>query len=323
MRYCGSSRNKIRSQSKANDSCIQNRRSLPPVANFSGVRDLGCDLLSLLKSGVRGVLSAVTMGPVEIFVLEHALKYQMGNAVKALRGRGNKQTIVYNLSSPYICLMYLVHIFNGYLTSSHQTIATWDPAVLKVLVDVFQDMYSRQKFTSEKVLVPLILRARLLEIIVYAEKALPPGFVLEKLDAYFPQPTEAVWKEFAQTYSLRGKSMAWLLDTCKKSRQYVMNLVMKKKRLDSDSRDLEGFVVTVKRLVDQIAADLSTSIPRTGLEKILAGEKLQLDLDTEQIIQTVINKDQPIMEKHLLHLLELQESVEHPVELKSIANDNL
>uniref|UniRef100_A0A6M2CQD4 Uncharacterized protein n=2 Tax=Rhipicephalus microplus TaxID=6941 RepID=A0A6M2CQD4_RHIMP len=219
--------------------------------------------------------------------------------------------------------MYLVHIFNGYLTSSHQTIATWDPAVLKVLVDVFQDMYSRQKFTSEKVLVPLILRARLLEIIVYAEKALPPGFVLEKLDAYFPQPTEAVWKEFAQTYSLRGKSMAWLLDTCKKSRQYVMNLVMKKKRLDSDSRDLEGFVVTVKRLVDQIAADLSTSIPRTGLEKILAGEKLQLDLDTEQIIQTVINKDQPIMEKHLLHLLELQESVEHPVELKSIANDNL
>ncbi|XP_049270984.1 uncharacterized protein LOC119393660 [Rhipicephalus sanguineus] len=196
------------------------------------------------------------MGPVEIFVLEHALKYQMGNAVKALRGRGNKQTIVYNLSSPYICLMYLVHIFSGYLTSSYQTIATWDPAVLKVLVDVFQDMYSRQKFTSEKVLVPLILRARLLEIIVYAEKALPPGFVLEKLDAYFPQPTEAVWKEFAQTYSLRGKSMSWLLDTCKKSRQYVMNLVMKKKRLDSDSRDLEGFVVTVKRLVDQIAGDL-------------------------------------------------------------------
>lgn len=263
------------------------------------------------------------MRPVEIFVLEHALKYQMGNAVKALRGRGNKQTIVYNLSSPYICLMYLVHVFSGYLTSSYQTISTWDPAVLKVLVDVFMDMYSREKFTSEKVLVPLILRARLLEIIVYAEKAMPPGYVLEKLDAYFPQPTESTWKEFGQTYSLRGKSMSWLLDTCKKSRQYVMNLVMKKKRLDSDSRDLEGFVVTVRRLVDQIAADISTTIPRTGLEKILAGEKIQLDPDTEQIIQTVINKNQPIVEKHLLRLLELQESVEHPVELKSIADDDL
>lgn len=263
------------------------------------------------------------MRPVEIFVLEHALKYQMGNAVKALRGRGNKQTIVYNLSSPYICLMYLLHVFSGYLTSSYETIATWDPAVLKVLVDVFQDMYSREKFTSEKILVPLILRARLLEIIVYAEKALPPGFVLEKLDAYFPQPTEAAWKEFAQTYSLRGKSMSWLLDTCKKSRQYVMNLVMKKKRLDSDQNDLEGFVVTVKRLVDQIASDLSSTIPRTGLEKILAGEKIPLDPDTEQIIQTVIDKKQPIMEKHLLHLLELQESVEHPVELQSITDDTL
>lgn len=262
------------------------------------------------------------MRPVEIFVLEHALKYQMGNAVKALRGRGNKQTIVYNLSSPYICLMYLVHIFNGYLTSSYKTISSWDPAVLKVLVDVFQDMYSREKFTSEKVLVPLILRARLLEIIVYAEKALPPGFVLEKLDTYFPMPTEATWKEFAQTYSLKGKSMTWLLDTCKKSRQYVMNLVVKKKRLESDSHDLEGFVVTVKRLVDQIATDLSKTIPRTGLEKILDGEKLQLDRDTEQIIQTVINKKQPIMEKHLLQLLELQESMEHPVELNSIT-DNL
>ncbi|XP_049517163.1 uncharacterized protein LOC125942939 [Dermacentor silvarum] len=99
--------------------------------------------------------------------------------------------------------MYLVHVFSGYLTLSYQTISTWDPAVLKVLVDVFMDMYSREKFTSEKVLVPLILRARLLEIFVYAEKSMPPGYVLEKLDAYFPQPTESTGTEFAQTYSLR------------------------------------------------------------------------------------------------------------------------
>lgn len=242
----------------------------------------------------------------------------MGNAVKALRGRGNKQTIVYNLSSPYICLMYLIHIFNGYLTSTYKTISTWDPAVLKILVDVFQDMYSREKFTSEKVLVPLILRARLLEIIVYAEKSLPPGFVLEKLDSYFPQPDESSWKDFAQTYALKGKSLSWLLDTCKKSRQYVMNLVIKKKKVESDLKDLEGFVVTVKKLVDQMTTDLSKTIPKTGLERILSDEKLQLDPDTEQIIQTVISKDKPISEKQLLQLLELQESMEHPVELNSL-----
>uniref|UniRef100_A0A131XZY4 Uncharacterized protein n=1 Tax=Ixodes ricinus TaxID=34613 RepID=A0A131XZY4_IXORI len=258
------------------------------------------------------------MRPVEIFVLEHALKYQMGNAVKALRGRGNKQTIVYNLSSPYICLMYLIHIFNGYLTSTYKTISTWDPAVLKILVDVFQDMYSREKFTSEKVLVPLILRARLLEIIVYAEKSLPPGFVLEKLDSYFPQPDESAWNDFAQKYSLKGKSLEWLMDTCKKSRQYVMNLVIKKKKLESDSKDLEGFVVTVKKLVERITTDLSKTIPQTGLEKILSDEKLQLDPDTEQIIQTVMSKDHPISEKQLLRLLELQESIEHPLELDSL-----
>lgn len=258
------------------------------------------------------------MRPVEIFVLEHALKYQMGNAVKALRGRGNKQTIVYNLSSPYICLMYLIHIFNGYLTSTYKTISTWDPAVLKILVDVFQDMYSREKFTSEKVLVPLILRARLLEIIVYAEKSLPPGFVLEKLDSYFPQPDESAWNDFAQKYSLKGKSLEWLMDTCKKSRQYVMNLVIKKKKLESDSKDLEGFVVTVRKLVERITTDLSKTIPQTGLEKILSDEKLQLDPDTEQIIQTVMSKDHPISEKQLLRLLELQESIEHPLELDSL-----
>ncbi|XP_077526072.1 uncharacterized protein LOC144137916 isoform X2 [Haemaphysalis longicornis] len=264
-------------------------------------------------------LPAETMRPVEIFVLEHALKYQMGNAVKALRGRGNKQTLVYNLSSPCICLMYLVHVFKGYLSSSAATMSSWDPCVLKVLIDVFQDMYSRERFTSEKTLVPLILRTRLLEIIVYSERALPPGFVLEKLDRYFPKPTDAVWNKFAETYHLKGKSVAWLLDTCKKSRQYVMNLVVKKRRVENDLGDVQGFVVTVKRLADQIAVDISNTIPQTGLEKILAGEKLQLDKDTEQIIQTVIHADRPITEKHLLQLLELQETMEHPpVELNAL-----
>ncbi|KAH9360320.1 hypothetical protein HPB48_021587 [Haemaphysalis longicornis] len=273
----------------------------------------------------------------------------------SLRGRGNKQTLVYNLSSPCICLMYLVHVFKGYLSSSAATMSSWDPCVLKVLIDVFQDMYSRERFTSEKTLVPLILRTRLLvsmskkppssrkcvcselgppekfhtwrfssvkcleEIIVYSERALPPGFVLEKLDRYFPKPTDAVWNKFAETYHLKGKSVAWLLDTCKKSRQYVMNLVVKKRRVENDLGDVQGFVVTVKRLADQIAVDISNTIPQTGLEKILAGEKLQLDKDTEQIIQTVIHADRPITEKHLLQLLELQETMEHPpVELNAL-----
>uniref|UniRef100_A0A2R5LAY7 Uncharacterized protein n=1 Tax=Ornithodoros turicata TaxID=34597 RepID=A0A2R5LAY7_9ACAR len=258
------------------------------------------------------------MRPLEIFVLEHALKYQMGNAVKALRGRGHKQTVVHNLSSPYICLMYLIHVFSGYLTSTYKTISSWDPAVLKILLDVFQDMYSREKFTSEKFLVPLILRTRLLEIIIYAEKSLPPGFVLEKLDVYFPQPVETSYQDFAEKYSLKGKSVTWLQDTCKKSRQYIMNMVIKKKKMEGDSKDLEGFVETVKKLLDQVAVDLSKTIPSTGLERILAGEKLQLDPDTEQIIQTVTSKGSAISEKQLLQLLELQESMEHPVELKSL-----
>ncbi|XP_064458571.1 dynactin subunit 4-like [Ornithodoros turicata] len=208
------------------------------------------------------------MRPLEIFVLEHALKYQMGNAVKALRGRGHKQTVVHNLSSPYICLMYLIHVFSGYLTSTYKTISSWDPAVLKILLDVFQDMYAREKFTSEKFLVPLILRTRLLEIIIYAEKSLPPGFVLEKLDVYFPQPVETSYQDFAEKYSLKGKSVTWLQDTCKKSRQYIMNMVIKKKKMEGDSKDLEGFVETVKKLLDQVAVDLSKTIPSTGLERV-------------------------------------------------------
>lgn len=158
---------------------------------------------------------------------------------------------------------------------------------------------------------------------MYSERALPPGFVLEKLDLYFPQPTDKIWNNFAETYRLKGKSVAWLLDTCKKSRQYVMNLVVKKKRVENELGDVQGFVVTVRRLADQIAADISATIPQTGLEKILAGEKLQLDKDTEQIIHTVIHANVPITEKHLLQLLELQETMEHPpVELNALM-DNL
>lgn len=252
------------------------------------------------------------MRPVEIFVLEHALKYQMSNAVKAIRGRGNRQTLVYNLSSPYISLMYLMHVFKGYLSSSAATMSTWDPNVLKVIIDAFQDMFSRERFTSERTLVPLIMRTRLLEIIVYSEKSLPPGFVLEKLDTYFPKHTDPIWNKVAETYNLKGKTVPWLLDTCKKSRNYIMNLVIKKKRVENDLGDVQGFVGTVQKLADQVAMDVTRIFPQTSLEKIVAGEQLKLDKDTQQIIEAVINTKKPIVETHLLRLLELQETMEHP-----------
>lgn len=258
----------------------------------------------------------------EIFVLEHALKFQMSNAIKAIRGRGNRQTLMYNLSSPYISLTYLMHVFKGYLSSSAATMSTWDPSVLRVLIDAFQDMFSRERFTSERTLVPLIMRTRLLEIIVYSEKSLPPGFVLEKLDTYFPKHTDPSWKKVVETYNLKGKTVPWLLDTCKKSRTYIMNLVLKKKRVETDLNDVQGFVGTVQKLVDQIAMDITRIFPQTSLEKIVAGEQLQLDKDTQQIIQAVIDTRKPIVEAHLLRLLDLQDTMEHPpIGLNALTNN--